>query len=164
MTQTKPTLHVICGKIAAGKSTLANDLGKAPLTITISEDAWLAGLYRDEMTTLQDYVRCTTRLRQVLTPHVVDLLNRNLSVVLDFSANTVEMRKWFREILDQTTADHVLHHLDVPDEVCLQRLKDRNARGDHPFAATEDEFRKMTRHFAAPTPEEGFNVQVHRVS
>ena len=40
-----PTLHMICGKIAAGKSTLARRLADQPNTILISEDVWLSTLY-----------------------------------------------------------------------------------------------------------------------
>ncbi len=55
-----------------------------------------------------------------------------------------------------------MHVLDVPDEVCLERLHARNAAGAHPFAATEDEFRKLSRPYAPPTPEEGFLTVIHR--
>jgi predicted kinase len=35
-------LHLLCGLIASGKSTLAQQLASRPLTVLISEDAWLA--------------------------------------------------------------------------------------------------------------------------
>ncbi len=94
-------------------------------------------------------------------PHVASLLNAGISVVLDFQANTLEARQWMRGILEQTNARHVLHVLDVPDDVCLARLHERNAAGDHPFAATEQQFRQISKHFVAPTAAEGFNIVVH---
>ena len=157
-----PTLHLICGRIAAGKSTLATNLGRRDGTVVIREDEWLAGLYGDRMSSIQDYLRCTALLRGVLGPHVATLLDAGLSVVLDFQANTVEARSWMRGILDRTGAAHVLHLLDVPEEVCLARLKARNAAGDHPFAVTEAQFHQISRHFVPPRPEEGFEVHVHR--
>jgi predicted kinase len=33
-----PTLHMLCGKIAVGKSTLAAKLGESPATIVIVQD------------------------------------------------------------------------------------------------------------------------------
>lgn len=42
-----PTLHMICGKIAAGKSTLAARLAEADRTVLIAEDDWLGALYAD---------------------------------------------------------------------------------------------------------------------
>ena len=114
------------------------------------------------MATIADYLRCAVRLRGVIVPHVVALLNAGVSEVLDFQANTVETQVWMRGILDRTGAAHVLHVLDVSNEVCLERLRARNAAGAHPFSVTEAQFHQSSRHFALPTPEEGFEVQVHR--
>ncbi len=158
----RPTLHLICGRIAAGKSTLANDLGRRDGTVVIREDNWLSDLYGAQMTSIQDYLRCAALLRGVVGPHVAEILDAGVSVVLDFQANTVDARAWMRGILDRTDAAHVLHVLDTPEDVCLQRLKARNAAGDHPFAVTEAQFHRMSRHFVPPHPEEGFEVQVHR--
>lgn len=63
---TPPTLHLICGKIASGKSTLAGRLASEPKTVLISEDEWLSRLYPGEITTLTDYVRFASRLRDVM--------------------------------------------------------------------------------------------------
>lgn len=161
MPPTPPTLHLVCGKIAAGKSTLTARLGEAAGTVVIAEDDWLAALYADRMSTIADYLRCAAKLRAVMTPHVAALLNAGLSVVLDFPANTVETRRWMRGILDATGAAHQLHLLDVPDMVCLARLRARNAGGDHPFAATEAQFHQITRYFVPPAPDEGFTIVRH---
>ncbi len=162
MSAEKPTLHLLCGKIASGKSTLTGKLGSLDGTVVIAEDDWLSALYSDEMSSVSDYVRCAAKLRAIMGPHVAALLNAGVSVVLDFPANTIETRTWMRGILDQTNAAHKLHLLDVPDEVCLARLHARNAHGDHPFAATEEQFRRISRHFVAPTPDEDFNVVRHK--
>lgn len=161
MPDRSPTLHMLCGKIASGKSTLAAELGRSDWCIVISEDAWLQALYAEEMREVADYMRCTSKLRSVMGRHIAALLNTGLSVVLDFPANTIEQRRWMRGILEQTRAAHVLHVLDVPDEVCLARLRARNAEGAHPFASSEAQFRRISAHLAPPSPDEGFNVVVH---
>lgn len=163
MTRSTPVLHLMCGKAASGKSTLAATLSQTPNTVVIAEDDWLAALYGDQMTSLSDYVRCSGRLRAVLAPHVVGLLQAGVSVVLDFPANTVETRRWMREIIDQSCATHEMHLLDVPEAVAKARLRARNAGGDHPFAVTEDQFDRLARHFVPPSEDEGFNVVRHRV-
>ena len=94
-------------------------------------------------------------------PHIASLLSAGVSVVLDFQANTVESRRWMRGIIDRTGADHRLHVLAPPDEVCLSRLKERNASGLHPFTVTEEQFHKISAHFVPPSPEEGFNLIIH---
>ncbi|WP_424928620.1 AAA family ATPase [Amaricoccus tamworthensis] len=156
------TLHMLCGKIAAGKSTLAARLLEEPGTVLIAEDEWLHALYGDEMATPRDFVRCSGRLRQVMGPHVAGLLRAGMSVVLDFQANTVDARRWMHGVAEAAGVDHRLHYLDVPDEVCLARLKARNAQGDHPFAATEEQFVQITKYFVPPSPEEGLTLVVHR--
>ena len=156
-----PVLHLMCGKIAAGKSTLAARLADAEGAVLLSEDAWLATLFGDEMETLADFVRCSGKLRGIMEPHVAELLRAGVSVVLDFAANTVETRRWMRRIIDATGARHQLHLLAPPDAVCLARLHARNAKGEHPFAATEAQFEKVSKHFVPPSEEEGFVVVVH---
>jgi predicted kinase len=156
-----PTLHLLCGKIASGKSTLGAELASHEGTILICEDDWLEALFSNEMSSISDYMRCAVKLRGIMAPHIACLLNAGVTVVLDFQANTVEARSWMRGILDQANARHRLHFLDVPDEVCLERLRARNAEGDHPFAVTEAEFRKISDYFVVPSPGEGFDVVVH---
>lgn len=158
---TVPVLYLICGKIAAGKSTLTRALAGKEHTVLLDEDEWLSGLFGDQMETLADYVRCTGKLRAVIGPHVVRLLNAGTSVVLDFPANTVDTRAWMRGILDQTQAQHELHVLNTPDEVCLERLRQRNAKGDHAFAPTEAQFHQVSKHFVLPTEAEGFDLVIH---
>ena len=58
-----PTLYLVCGKIGSGKSTLARKLAEQPATLLISEDHWNSTLWADELKTLEDYVRLSTRLR-----------------------------------------------------------------------------------------------------
>ncbi|MEL6516484.1 MAG: ATP-binding protein [Pseudomonadota bacterium] len=152
---------MLCGKIAAGKSSLAARLMEQDAAVLISEDAWLAALFSDQMATGADYVRCSTKLQGIMRPHVADLLNAGVSVVLDYAANTVATRVWMRGILEATQADHQMHVLDVPDAVCLMRLKHRNAAGDHPFAATEAQFHRFTQHYVPPTADEGFTIVRH---
>jgi predicted kinase len=48
------TLHLLCGKIAAGRSTLAAELAQQPDTVVVSEDFWLARLYPGEILTIED--------------------------------------------------------------------------------------------------------------
>jgi len=161
MAETKPTLHLMCGKIAAGKSTLAAKLAEPAGTVLIAEDHWLAALFSEEMSTAKDYVRCASKLKTIMGPHIASLLNAGVSVVLDFPANTVESRRWMRTILDQTRADHRFHVLAPPDDVCLARLRARNASGNHPFSVTEDQFHQISKHFVPPTPDEGFDLVIH---
>ena len=162
MPDTQPTLHMLCGKSASGKSTLGARLADRHRAVLISEDAWLHALFGGEMASIADYMRCMEKLRRAMGPHIADVLGAGLSVVLDFQANTPEARGCMRGILDRTEADHRLHVLDVPDTICLQRLHARNNSGDHPFFVTDDQFHAITTHFTAPSEAEGFTLVHHQ--
>ena len=162
MPDSKATLYLLCGKIAAGKSTLAASLASRPATVLISEDHWSSHLFLDELKTIDDYRRYSDRLRNAMGPHVVSLLKAGMSVVLDFPANGVASRKWMRGIIEESKAAHELHYLDVSDDACKRRLRERNAAGEHPFRASEADYELFARYFVPPAPEEGFNVVVHR--
>ena len=151
-------LHLLCGKIASGKSTLAASLSETPGTLVISEDTWLAALYADQMASVADYVRCAGKLRLALTPHLVALLKAGVSVVLDFPANTVANRQWMMTVIRESGVPHQLHFLDVADDICKTRLRARNASGEHDFAASDEQFDLITRYFVAPEEQEGFNI------
>src|SRR6266851_8175912 len=96
-----PTLYLLCGKIAAGKSTLARRLAARRATLLISEDHWTSNLFAGDLKTIEDYGRLSARLRAAMGPHVVDILRQGLSVVLDFPANTVRNRDWMRSLIAQ---------------------------------------------------------------
>ena len=156
-----PTLYLICGKIGAGKSTLAKNLAAQPATLLISEDHWTSHLFADDLKTIEDYGRLSARLRAAIGPHIVDILRQGLSIVLDFPANTVRNRDWMGSLITQANVAHELHLLDIPDEICKQRLRHRNASGEHPFQVSDVEYTQFTRYFVPPGPDEGFNVIVH---
>ena len=162
MTAAPATLHMLCGKIAAGKSSLAARLVAEPLTVIVSEDKWMFPLFGGEMKAVEDYVRYAARLRAAMAPHLVDLLKAGMSVVLDYPANTIANRAWMRGIFEAAGAAHQLHWLDVSDEICRARLHARNAGGAHEFAATDAQFDLITSYFVPPTAREGFNLVVHR--
>lgn len=98
-----------------------------------------------------------------MMPHIVDILRQGLSVVLDFPANTVAQRQWLRSLIVQSGVHHELHLLDVPDDVCKQRLRERNAAGEHPFQVSKEDFELFTRYYVPPASDEGFNVIVRSV-
>ncbi|MFS2176762.1 AAA family ATPase [Rhizobium pisi] len=162
MSLNEPTLHLVCGKIAAGKSTLTSALGRMPNTIVVKEDYWLARLYPGEQNNLDDYIRDSRRLRDAISEHLISLLRGGVSVVLDFPANTPGSRAWMRTLFEEAGCARQLHFLDVADEVCKARLHQRNEGGEHEFKVSDEDFALFTSHFVPPSAEEGFEVIVHR--
>ena len=155
------TLYLLCGKIAAGKSTLARQLAARPATLLITMDDWMSVLYPTENRTIEDFARLSARLREAMGPHVVAILRRDLSVVLDFPANTVNWRTWMRSIISMANVAHELHVLNLPDSICKARLRQRNTSGEHQYQVDEATYDLFMSYFVLPTGDEGFNVIVH---
>jgi predicted kinase len=157
------TLHFFCGKMAAGKSTLAKKLAEKNNAILLVEDEWLSQLFPDEITNIADYAKYAARLKTIILSHATSLLSHGISVVMDFPANTLNQRQWFRDLYEATDAAHILHFLDVSNEICKQQLRERN-RGKIKGSAftTDAEFEAITRYFQAPSNNEGFNMQTHK--
>lgn len=158
------TLHMFFGKIASGKSTLASRLAEAGGTVLISEDHFLSSLYPGEISTVRDYARCAERLRTAIGPHIVQLLADGTSVVLDFQANTKDARAWMRGLFEEAGAQHMLHHLQLAEEVCLKRLHERNASGRHDYHVSDADFRTFNSYIVPPTSDEAFEIVLHSVS
>jgi predicted kinase len=159
------TLMFICGKMAAGKSTLARSLAQRHGAVLVVQDEWLGALYPGEIVDLPTFFDRSMRLRNVLATHVRVLLSKGLSVVLDFPANTREQRAWFREILAQARVEHELHFIDAPDALCKRQLADRSK--DLPAGTrwtTDAEFDAITAYFQPPCDEESFNIVRHERS
>jgi len=114
-------LHLFCGQVASGKSTLAAQIAARPGHVLIAQDEWTRHLWPEEMRTLDDYARLIPRLRAALAPHVAQLLRLGMPVVLDWPMNTPQTRAWARGILEAAGADHILHVLRPPDASALPR-------------------------------------------
>ena len=154
------TLHFMCGKAAAGKSTLARRLADEHDAVLICEDLWLQALYPDAIQDFDDYVRYARRLKAVLAPHVAALLAKNVSVVLDFPANVPAQRAWFRALLAASGAAHVMHFVDTDHARCIDQLHKRNRErppGSMPLSV--EEFEAISALFVPPAADEGFNVR-----
>lgn len=156
------TLYFLCGKMAAGKSTLAKELAESKNAILIAQDDFLACLFPGEVIDIPSFVKYSARVREVLTPHIVALLSRGISVVLDFPANTRIQRSWFRQLFAKAQVNHELHFVDATDDKCKDQLKQRSKSlaGGSPFT-TDAEFDEITKFFQVPLREEGFNVIRH---
>jgi predicted kinase len=157
-----PSLHFFCGKMAAGKSTLARELAETSKAVLISEDQWLSRLFPENINSFQDYLTCSSRLKRILTDHVTVLLKSGVTVVMDFPGNTRSQRAWFKSLAKEAEVPHCLHYLDRTNAECLVQLKRRNK--ERPVGskiATPEEFMMITGYFEAPKVEEGFNLHQH---
>jgi len=162
---TAAKLIFFCGKMAAGKSTLARDLASRENAVLLVQDELLDKLFPGEIVDVPGFVKCSSRLNAALTTHICALLAKGISVVLDFPANTKVQRAWFRSLFEAANAGHELHFIDTSDHLCKGQLKDRSK--DLPPGTpwtTAAEFDAITAYFQPPSDDEEFNVVHHKRS
>jgi len=159
---TPAKLIFFCGKMAAGKSTLARDLADRENAVLLVQDEFLEALYPGEISDITGFVKVSARLQNALTPHICALLLKGISVVLDFPGNTKTQRAWFRELIDRARVDHELHFVDVSDELCKSQLRTRSKDlPDGTLWTREADFDAINAYFQPPAEDEKFNVIRH---
>lgn len=157
-------LLFMCGKMAAGKTTLSRSLAATERGVLLVQDDLLERLYPGEFVDFAAFLKQSARLRTTLAPHIVSLLSFGMTVVLDFPANTRRSRAWFREIFERASADHELHFIVASDELCKRQLKQRSRDLNLALGTkwtTDADFDEVTSYFEPPATDERFNVIRH---
>lgn len=147
--------------MGAGKTTLSHEIAESIGAIRLSEDEWLEFLFPNEINGFDDYIKYSARLKPILKSHVRNILNSGVSVVMDFPANTVKQRAWFKEIFSDDQIPHKLIYIDASDQLCLSQIQSRRIK--QPERAqfdTEAVFNQVNSFFQPPSQKEGFNIEV----
>ena len=69
-------LFFVCGKMAAGKSTLSKELAAREDAVLLGQDELLVTLFPEEIVDLAAFVKCSTRIQEALAPHICSLLSK----------------------------------------------------------------------------------------
>ncbi|WP_027329486.1 AAA family ATPase [Marinimicrobium agarilyticum] len=157
----KGVLTFFCGKMGAGKTTKSREISQERNAVLLSEDEWLSSMYPNSIESLDDYIKYAGRLKPQMKKLVQSILVSGANVVMDFPANTIPQREWFKSIFSEIQAPHELIYIDQPNEVCLGRVAQRRIEEPQRMATdTEEMFELITKYFVAPTSDEGFNTTV----
>jgi predicted kinase len=154
------TLIFFCGKMGAGKSTKSKQISSERNAILISEDEWLASLYPGDISTFDEYLLHSRKLKPLIETHVVGLLRAGASVVMDFPANTKRQREWFKQLITKAESPYELHYLIASDELCLRQIAQRRIeRPERAEFDTESVFNEVSKYFEAPDESEELQIQ-----
>ena len=147
--------------MGAGKTTKSRETAEARNAVWVSEDEWLEALYPQKIASLEDYIEYSALLRPPMKKLVQSILTVGTDVVMDYPANTIQQRKWFRSIFSEIQAPHDLIYIDLPNDVCIERIaKRRTEQPERAATDTKEMFERVTKYFVAPTSAEGFNITV----
>lgn len=161
----KGVLTFFCGKMGAGKTTKAREIAQKRNAVLLSEDEWLESIYPNSIKSLEDYIKYSGQLKPQMERLVQSILATGTDVVMDFPANTIPQREWFKGIFSEIHAPHELIYIDRPNEVCLEQIaKRRKEQPERAATDTEEMFALVTKYFVAPIPDEGFNTTVIAVN
>lgn len=118
-------LHLVCGLVCAGKTTLARQLETSLPAVRLCPDEWIAEVLEDP-DDRPEMDRLRARIESLQRELALKLLGLGTHVVLENGFWAREERLEFLQTGKQAGADVVLHFLDVPREVLLERLTLRN--------------------------------------
>ena len=117
-------LVLLCGLPCSGKTTLARQIEAVTGAVVFSPDEWMIGLQVD----LWDE-EFRGRLEQTMWGLAIDLLERGVSVVLDYGYWARTERDEKRLAARQLGVNVELHYLDIPIEELVRRVNERNGSG-----------------------------------
>ena len=154
-----PTLHLISGLPASGKTTYATDLRTRVNGVLFNLDRWLItafGRYSLADVGLDEHTRRVLACRELIWESAAELLKRSVDVILDDGFFYREHRMRHVALAELAGARTTIHFVDTPLEQVRVRLARRNA--DLPRynfridPATLEGFLEMIQR---PTPDEG---------
>ena len=153
-------LTFFCGKMGAGKTTMSKRIAAEQNAVLLSEDDWLAQLYPGQIQSFDDYLNHSRQIRPLARQLVMDILLTGSNVVMDFPANTVRQRSWFKNLCAEAGCAHEMIYLVATDETCLQHLATRRQEQPERSAFdTAEVFLQVTRYFEEPEVSEELNIR-----
>ena len=117
-------VYLICGKICCGKTTCAQKLCKEKNAVLLSVDEITLALFGQHCGDKHDeYVE---RTKKYLLNKSLELINKDINVVLDWGFWTKAERKAVKEFYESRGIEYELHYIDVSEETWQYRLNKRN--------------------------------------
>ena len=153
-----PKAVVLCGKIASGKTVYAKKLAEQLDAVTLSVDDVVLSLF-DECLGAKT-AEIETKAIVYLLGLSLDILAKDISVVLDFGHGRKSDRVRILDFYCEHNIPCELHYLDVADDVRRNRLHHRNKLyqsindGRRRYIISDDMLKKFDAAFEIPDENE----------
>lgn len=157
-----PAVHVMCGLVGAGKTTLATELATSLPAVRFSRDEWMIRLFAlgyDDPEYATHLTSCTDLMWDV----AASVLDVGVAVVLDWNHWSRQQRQGARARAAAAGYELIVHFLDVPLSTALSRVECRNVAGTpNTHRISADDVRHFATIFEEPDESELIGVVVHR--
>jgi len=156
------SLHLMCGMVGAGKTTLAKQLEADTGAVRLSPDEWIARLMANPNERAEaDRLRDTVEALQ--WESALALLAAGGDVILENGFWGRGEREDRRDAAQKLGAQVYLHFLDPPENELWRRLVKRNATvTTGAYRVTREELHEWIGWFQKPGPEERATFDVYR--
>jgi predicted kinase len=152
----KATVHMICGFVGAGKTTLARSIERETGGVRFSIDEWMITLYGHHMSRAE-FSRREANCKSVIWQLCRRLLSLGIDVILDCGFWKRAERDEYRRLATEAGCRSRLYFLDVPEGELQERLRERNRDlPDGDFPITEEMFEMFKPWFEPPGEDEDF--------
>lgn len=121
---TKPTLHLIHGYIASGKTTYTKKLEIKTSAIRFTFDEWMVNFY-EENPPAEKFTEYEENIKTMIWMMAEKFLTHNVSVILDYGFWQRADRDDYRNHANNLGVECLIHALTFDDETALSRLKSR---------------------------------------
>lgn len=151
----KPTLYLLYGFIASGKTTFAKKLEKELRAVRLTHDEWMHKLYGSNPPEekFQEYFKRVEDLIWMLTER---LLKVGQDVVMDLGFWSRKQRDEARGKAEKFGANHKLYHIHCPEDIALKRCLTRTENlTEDCLYINEEAFYKLKKRFEDLGKDEG---------
>jgi len=149
-------IHLIVGNTGSGKTTYANSLKTKNNGIIFSIDTWNNTLFladKKETDGLDWFLQRIERAEKMICSLVEQLEGSGIDSILDLGLSKLEHREKFRTFATLKGFKTTTHFLDIPKEIRLQRVLQRNTeKGEtFEFEVSQENFDFMETWFEKPS-------------
>lgn len=120
MNNKKPTLYIIQGFIASGKSTFSRKLVQETGAIHLNPDSCVGEFFTEEETVNWNY--CFEKTVDILWQKAEKYLKNNQDVIFDMGFWYKKDRDFARQVASKCNANFIHYYLYVPDNILKDRI------------------------------------------